>query len=175
MSEENTNCLSDEITEAPLQPDTDEITEAPLQSCPDEEDGDLPPLRPPRPPIPEPPPVRPNIPVIGTVLSIIVPMAVNLGLAFLLQAYVFDLGVFALFGILMGAYVFLRLRSIFIFFILLYQRFASNDLRRRCLFTPTCSNYAIMALKKYGVLIGGIKSVGRLLRCRWPNGGEDYP
>lgn len=38
----------------------------------------------------------------------------------------------------------------------------------------SCSQYAILALQKYGLLIGSIKAVRRLLRCG-PPGGIDYP
>lgn len=66
------------------------------------------------------------------------------------------------------------LRYIMIWFIRIYQRYAKSETRLRCCYTPSCSEYAILALKKYGVLIGGIKAVRRLLRCG-PPGGIDYP
>jgi len=34
-----------------------------------------------------------------------------------------------------------------------------------CRFSPTCSEYAQMAFKKYGVIQGGVMSVKRVLRC----------
>lgn len=40
----------------------------------------------------------------------------------------------------------------------LYQRYAPESVRRRCLFKPTCSEYAILAIKKYGVIRGGYKA-----------------
>ena len=45
-------------------------------------------------------------------------------------------------------------RRILICCIRLYQHYASEDIRRRCLFKPTCSEYTILVLRKYGVLIG---------------------
>jgi len=49
----------------------------------------------------------------------------------------------------------------------LYQHYAPEEIRRRCLFMPTCSEYAIMAVRKYGGIIGLCKSVYRLLYlCR---------
>ena len=68
----------------------------------------------------------------------------------------------------------LALRCIMIWFIRVYQRYAKSETRLRCRYTPTCSEYAILALKKYGVLVGGIKAVRRLLRCG-SSGGIDYP
>lgn len=58
----------------------------------------------------------------------------------------------------------------------LYQHYAHEDIRRRCLFKPTCSEYAILALKKYGVIIGLIKTYNRLFRkCRGNIYRIDYP
>ncbi len=34
-----------------------------------------------------------------------------------------------------------------------------------CRYVPTCSEYAMEAVERYGVLRGGLKAVGRLLRC----------
>ena len=59
--------------------------------------------------------------------------------------------------------------------ILLYKILAPMKIRRRCVFTPTCSTYMIMAIVKYGLFVGVYKGVRRLLRCHPPNGGEDYP
>ena len=59
--------------------------------------------------------------------------------------------------------------------VLLYKVFAPMDVRRKCVFTPTCSTYMIMAIVKYGLFVGVYKGIRRLLRCHPPNGGEDYP
>lgn len=49
----------------------------------------------------------------------------------------------------------------------LYQRYAPEDIRRRCLFKPTCSEYTILAVQKYGVIRGLKKSYIRLFkRCK---------
>lgn len=43
-----------------------------------------------------------------------------------------------------------------------------------CRFTPTCSNYAIEALDKYGFFKGGILVVWRIIRCNpFSKGGYD--
>jgi hypothetical protein len=39
----------------------------------------------------------------------------------------------------------------------------------RCRFHPTCSEYAIMAFQKCGLVAGARKTVGRLKRCRPDN------
>ena len=56
-----------------------------------------------------------------------------------------------------------------------YQKHASPELRSSCLFIPTCSDYMILAIQKYGVLRGVYKGIRRILRCKPPNGGYDYP
>jgi putative membrane protein insertion efficiency factor len=49
----------------------------------------------------------------------------------------------------------------------LYQRFVSPILSRwiQCRFYPTCSEYAVLSIQKYGLLIGVRKTLGRLHRC----------
>ncbi|HBZ29592.1 MAG TPA: membrane protein insertion efficiency factor YidD [Nitrosomonas nitrosa] len=43
-----------------------------------------------------------------------------------------------------------------------------------CRFSPTCSNYASEALRKYGFIKGMALSIGRVLRCHpWNRGGYD--
>ena len=59
--------------------------------------------------------------------------------------------------------------------VLVYKAIAPIDVRSRCLFTPTCSTYMIMAIYKYGLFIGFYKGIRRILRCKPPNGGVDYP
>ncbi len=45
-----------------------------------------------------------------------------------------------------------------------------------CRFYPTCSEYAILAIEKYGVLKGGLKALWRILRCNpFSRGGVDAP
>ena len=80
---------------------------------------------------------------------------------------------YALIGL--GLYIIIRLHEIIIWFIRIYQRYASDDIRLLCVFEPSCSEYMILSIKKYGVIWGGIKGVKRLKRCHLPNGGEDYP
>jgi putative membrane protein insertion efficiency factor len=56
----------------------------------------------------------------------------------------------------------------------LYQRFVSPLLPRRCKYLPTCSDYAVGAIRAYGPLRGSILAGWRLLRCNpWSDGGYD--
>jgi putative membrane protein insertion efficiency factor len=44
-----------------------------------------------------------------------------------------------------------------------------------CKYHPSCSQYAIDALRKYGPVKGSLKAAWRLLRCHpWSRGGVDY-
>ena len=43
-----------------------------------------------------------------------------------------------------------------------------------CIYTPTCSKYAIEAIEKYGALKGGFMALWRILRCNpFSKGGYD--
>ena len=63
----------------------------------------------------------------------------------------------------------------FIFIIYLYQKFISPlKGRPTCIYTPTCSQYAVEALEKYGFFKGSFLAVKRILRCHpFAKGGYD--
>lgn len=67
------------------------------------------------------------------------------------------------------------LKKIMIKMIRGYQIFLSPlKMHVHCIYTPTCSQYAIEALEKYGVVKGLWLSVRRILRCHpWAEGGYD--
>ncbi len=57
-----------------------------------------------------------------------------------------------------------------------YQRYISIFTKPSCRFYPTCSNYSIEAIKKFGPFQGSIMSLYRILRCGpWTDGGYDPP
>ncbi len=58
-------------------------------------------------------------------------------------------------------------------FVLLYRVTLGRFLGGHCRFTPTCSQYAIDALNKYGAARGSWKAVRRICRCN-PWGGRGY-
>lgn len=60
-------------------------------------------------------------------------------------------------------------------FILFYRAVAPQRLRDSCLYEPTCSEYSVLALKKYGFIKGWSLSLKRITSCKQPNGGIDYP
>jgi putative membrane protein insertion efficiency factor len=56
----------------------------------------------------------------------------------------------------------------------LYQRVISPALPRRCKYHPTCSAYAVQAIRSYGILRGSVLAAWRLLRCNpFSHGGYD--
>ncbi len=56
-----------------------------------------------------------------------------------------------------------------------YQRLVSPFLAPRCKYHPTCSQYAVDALRTYGPLRGVVLAAWRVLRCNpWSDGGVDY-
>ncbi|MCD2256445.1 membrane protein insertion efficiency factor YidD [Lactobacillus sp. CC-MHH1034] len=66
------------------------------------------------------------------------------------------------------------MRSIAITFVHFYQRFISPLLPPSCRYYPTCSNYMVTALKKFGFIKGTIMGIARILRCNpFVHGGVD--
>lgn len=57
-----------------------------------------------------------------------------------------------------------------------YQLAVSPMFGPCCRFTPTCSQYCLLAIQKYGVFVGVLKTVWRILRCHpFSRGGYDPP
>jgi putative membrane protein insertion efficiency factor len=66
------------------------------------------------------------------------------------------------------------MRDAVAFLIRIYQRFVSPLLGPRCRFHPSCSNYALQAVQRFGTLHGSWLTVKRLARCHpWHPGGYD--
>ena len=58
-----------------------------------------------------------------------------------------------------------------------YQRFISPALPPACRFTPSCSQYALEAVARYGIVRGGWLALRRLARCHpfHPGGPDPVP
>jgi hypothetical protein len=66
------------------------------------------------------------------------------------------------------------LRAVAVAPVRLYQRAISPALAPRCKYYPSCSEYAVGAIRTYGILRGAILAAWRLLRCNpWSHGGVD--
>lgn len=48
---------------------------------------------------------------------------------------------------------------------LMYKTFFSSQDLTVCTFTPSCSEFGILAVKKFGVVRGGVMTMDRLTRC----------
>ncbi len=65
-------------------------------------------------------------------------------------------------------------RKILILLVRGYQIVFSPWVGQSCRFTPTCSSYAIDALREYGALRGSWMAIRRIGRCHpWHEGGHD--
>lgn len=62
-----------------------------------------------------------------------------------------------------------------IYLVRFYQKYLSRmKLHPTCIYIPTCSQYAVEAIEKYGALKGGLLAVWRILRCNpFAKGGYD--
>jgi len=66
-------------------------------------------------------------------------------------------------------------RAVLIAPIRVYQRVISPMFPRRCKYHPTCSQYAVDAIREWGVARGVVLAGWRLLRCNpWSHGGVDH-
>ncbi len=57
------------------------------------------------------------------------------------------------------------LREAFVAPIKAYQKYISPQKKPCCRFYPTCSEYAVQAIRKHGVFKGGALAAYRILRC----------
>jgi len=66
------------------------------------------------------------------------------------------------------------MKKIFILGIKFYRKYISPFKRPCCIFYPTCSQYTLEAIEKYGALKGSIMGIRRVLRCHpFNKGGFD--
>lgn len=57
-----------------------------------------------------------------------------------------------------------------------YKLLISPLLGQRCRFTPSCSEYFMAAVEKYGAVVGTWRGLRRIARCHpWHPGGHDPP
>jgi hypothetical protein len=65
-------------------------------------------------------------------------------------------------------------RRVFVLPIRLYQLLLSPLVGERCKYYPSCSEYAVQAIGRFGILRGLVLAGWRLLRCNpWSRGGFD--
>lgn len=67
-----------------------------------------------------------------------------------------------------------EMKIVLIKLVKVYQRFISPLSAPRCRFYPTCSNYFLQAVEKYGAIKGSMLGIKRILRCHpFSKGGYD--
>jgi uncharacterized protein len=67
------------------------------------------------------------------------------------------------------------MKTLLVWFLRGYQLLLSPLLGQKCRFYPTCSNYAIEALRVHGAARGSLLAARRVCRCHpWNPGGVDF-
>lgn len=103
----------------------------------------------------------------AVVLAALIVLLIHLGLP--------ETTTFIIAAVILLAYILLTTKRMFINVIKLYQRYAPDSLRNKCRFEPSCSEYMILAIEKYGLIKGIQKGIERLNRCNIDGGGFDFP
>ena len=66
------------------------------------------------------------------------------------------------------------MKKILIFIIKFYRKYLSPLKSTKCPYTPTCSQYGLEAVEKYGAIKGGAMAAWRIIRCNpFSKGGYD--
>ncbi len=118
----------------------------------------------------------PKIKIVSVLLNIVFFISVYIGLTLLLWFSTNNIYLTIFIPMASGiVYILIRLSSVIIFLVECYQVLAPKKLRMRCRFEPSCSQYMILSVKKYGAYKGLIKGIKRIKKCHYPNGGYDNP
>ena len=66
------------------------------------------------------------------------------------------------------------MKKLFIFIIKFYRKYISPMKSTKCPYIPSCSEYGMEAIEKYGALKGGTLALWRIIRCNpFSKGGYD--
>ena len=66
------------------------------------------------------------------------------------------------------------MKKLFIFIIKFYRKYISPIKSTKCPYIPSCSEYGMEAIEKYGALKGGALALWRIIRCNpFSKGGYD--
>ena len=120
---------------------------------------------------------RPRISLVKTlVLYMLIPAAVVAGIIALLNYF----GIPTVYTVVFSAavllvYLLLAAKRMVVCAVKIYQKYAPASVRDRCRFEPSCSEYMILAIEKYGLIKGVKKGLDRLKRCNIDGGGFDWP
>ena len=120
--------------------------------------------------------VRPRINWIRVIIYLTLPIAITVLFFYIagrLQLPSWSLKLSIL--LYMALYFWLTKKRAAICLIRIYQKYAPSNLRNKCRFEPSCSEYMILAIQKFGFFVGIKKGIKRLKRCNIDGGGYDYP
>ena len=67
------------------------------------------------------------------------------------------------------------MKKVLIVLIRWYQKYISPMKKTKCPYIPSCSQYGLEAIEKYGAIKGGILAIWRILRCNSLNKGGFDP
>jgi len=120
--------------------------------------------------------IRPELNYISILLHLVLPLII-------LSAYAVVLNIYGLlsYGSIMAGisalmlYIVLSLKKAALCCIKIYQHYAPDRIRNKCRFEPSCSQYMLLAIEKYGLIKGINKGIKRLKRCNINHGGYDFP
>ena len=66
------------------------------------------------------------------------------------------------------------MKKLFLFIIKFYRKYISPMKSTKCPYIPSCSEYGMEAIEKYGALKGGVLALWRIIRCNpFSKGGYD--
>ncbi|MBI4982388.1 MAG: membrane protein insertion efficiency factor YidD [Candidatus Omnitrophica bacterium] len=65
-------------------------------------------------------------------------------------------------------------RRVAVILVLFYQKYLRAAIPRACRFEPSCSEFALEALTRYGLFKGGLKALRRILSCHPFSGKSGY-
>lgn len=119
---------------------------------------------------------RPDISVRKDIIILVISAIVAMLLIIVISNFIknpFGLLLIVTFTLL--AWNFMCLKKFIITMIILYQKYAPEEVRASCMFEPSCSEYMKLAVEKYGIFKGVVKGIKRINRCHYPNSGIDEP
>ena len=66
------------------------------------------------------------------------------------------------------------MKNLFIYLIKFYKKYISPMKSTKCPYIPSCSDYGLEAVMKYGAVKGGFLALWRIIRCNpFSKGGYD--
>ncbi len=120
--------------------------------------------------------IRPSINWIGFFSWWLTPVFYTMLLTFLFQLIkiklIYQICIIAVMTLL---YLVFTVKWLVICVIKIYQRFSPESVRLKCRFEPSCSQYMILTIQKYGLLKGIKRGLERLKKCNIWGGGFDEP